>query len=542
MGTVSSSDDRHGRREINEDYIHESDVNRNFIHGEYIVPGPAYESLYVAGRATLQCSCGAHFMDDSNYCRKCGAERQQVEKISKVEAEETDVLGELKRLQDSLPAALAAAEQAQATARSKTEIAEKVAREAMHAESIAAEFRAKHEAREAVKRQAFDAANNAQANAKMLADEAAMKAAEAAEFARLEQESQQALNASRAQARAAEAEADRHSPGPVDPTVYARALANIQAQESRVESLLHAAAEARATADRMAREAAEAEFELQNLRAAPVIQQWAKKDEADRLVRDTQRYFEAVNQLESQVAERSREAALAAEAARRALEAARQAEADAAKLQAEADRVETVDEEFYPCADIGNGQLRYESAVKSAQLAGEASASARDAADAASARAAQLCQHVQNLKEKLARAKELVARLCPTRCACGQLFVWDANFCRFCGRPRMQAWAWDSIKPAPMGFQYDEAGRGFPPEAGPKSAGYNELVTELVWQAEQEQQCGACEAGRSEPPGTPLSQVPLSQVPMIAGTPQVAPPVLPQHAGADPYVAGFRAV
>jgi hypothetical protein len=52
---------------------------------------------------------------------------------------------------------------------------------------------------------------------------------------------------------------------------------------------------------------------------------------------------------------------------------------------------------------------------------------------------------LDDLRMKLARAKETEERLRPVTCQCGEHFPDDANFCRKCGRPRMQGWAWNGI-------------------------------------------------------------------------------------------------
>jgi len=79
-------------------------------------------------------------------------------------------------------------------------------------------------------------------------------------------------------------------------------------------------------------------------------------------------------------------------------------------------------------------------AARAAQMAAEA-ALAEQLAAKAEADANKLDMMVTALE----RTHDLEERLRPSRCECGNTFAEDANFCRNCGRPRMQGWAWDSV-------------------------------------------------------------------------------------------------
>eukprot|EP00927_Polykrikos_kofoidii_P030576 TRINITY_DN2629_c0_g1_i6.p1 TRINITY_DN2629_c0_g1~~TRINITY_DN2629_c0_g1_i6.p1 ORF type:complete len:1345 (-),score=304.96 TRINITY_DN2629_c0_g1_i6:29-3835(-) len=46
----------------------------------------------------------------------------------------------------------------------------------------------------------------------------------------------------------------------------------------------------------------------------------------------------------------------------------------------------------------------------------------------------------------LERARMFGEQMRPSKCECGNQFQKDENFCRTCGRPRMQGWSWDGYK------------------------------------------------------------------------------------------------
>lgn len=64
-------------------------------------------------------------------------------------------------------------------------------------------------------------------------------------------------------------------------------------------------------------------------------------------------------------------------------------------------------------------------------------------AEAAAKKAEADAFKLEILVQALEKAKDLGDKLRPCKCECGEQFAEDANFCRSCGRPRMQQWAWD---------------------------------------------------------------------------------------------------
>eukprot|EP00927_Polykrikos_kofoidii_P049260 TRINITY_DN43345_c0_g1_i1.p1 TRINITY_DN43345_c0_g1~~TRINITY_DN43345_c0_g1_i1.p1 ORF type:complete len:1190 (+),score=243.81 TRINITY_DN43345_c0_g1_i1:48-3572(+) len=68
----------------------------------------------------------------------------------------------------------------------------------------------------------------------------------------------------------------------------------------------------------------------------------------------------------------------------------------------------------------------------------------RDAAKAEedAAKAEAQAERLDQLLGCLEKAKLFEEQLRPASCECGSTFAEDSNFCRRCGRPRMQGWAW----------------------------------------------------------------------------------------------------
>lgn len=86
------------------------------------------------------------------------------------------------------------------------------------------------------------------------------------------------------------------------------------------------------------------------------------------------------------------------------------------------------------------GQFPTEAALEEAsadRMLREA-ARAEDEAAKAEAQARRLAE----LMNALERARMFEEQLRPSVCECGNIFMEDSNFCRNCGRPRMQGWTW----------------------------------------------------------------------------------------------------
>lgn len=75
---------------------------------------------------------------------------------------------------------------------------------------------------------------------------------------------------------------------------------------------------------------------------------------------------------------------------------------------------------------------------------------ARDDADKARAQAQAEAERAKNLRDMLEKKKEEEERLRPSMCVCGNHFLPDSIFCRKCGRPRNQTFAWDSVSPSSL--------------------------------------------------------------------------------------------
>eukprot|EP00928_Gymnodinium_smaydae_P030651 TRINITY_DN22730_c1_g2_i2.p1 TRINITY_DN22730_c1_g2~~TRINITY_DN22730_c1_g2_i2.p1 ORF type:complete len:1010 (+),score=265.99 TRINITY_DN22730_c1_g2_i2:142-3030(+) len=88
----------------------------------------------------------------------------------------------------------------------------------------------------------------------------------------------------------------------------------------------------------------------------------------------------------------------------------------------------------------GAGSESEREMARAAQMAEEA-----QKAQAAAMKAEADAKKLELMVQALERAKSLEERLRPTKCECGATFPEDANFCRECGRPRMQNWTWDSF-------------------------------------------------------------------------------------------------
>lgn len=69
----------------------------------------------------------------------------------------------------------------------------------------------------------------------------------------------------------------------------------------------------------------------------------------------------------------------------------------------------------------------------------------RDAAKAEeeAAKAEAQAKRLDELMQALERARMFEEQLRPSMCECGNVFKEDSNFCRICGRPRMQGWTWE---------------------------------------------------------------------------------------------------